>query len=386
MRQARDRAERNRRELSRAARSNSTAEGHTFRSETDAEVCDLLERIRGRPRRRSPKLPELEGHFTIVAIHHDHPDVLAGVRRHTPLAGGHRTATFIASASRTSCARIRRRVQVDNGEVIAVTPKACAFSRSASRSSTAPINELDWDDETAEKGGYETFMVEEIDEQPEAVRETIGDRVRGHELVLESRLDGDGGPQPAADRDRRVRDVLSRGRRRPRIIEEWSASRSSPTSRAMDRLKPGAPEGHPRHRRCRSPGSRHTVNAIKLARERRKNARDHEPDGHADHARGRDGCYTWCGIESASRRRRRSPRGSTARLARAELASRRRCRPRAISTSSSTSSTTLPDKLARSSTTRCRTTGSTNRAAFLRPAVLPLPRPPHRLPVASRVR
>ena len=45
--------------------------------------------------------------------------------------------------------------------------------------------EVDWDDESAEKGGYETFMLKEIYEQPEAVRETIGDRVRARQLVLE---------------------------------------------------------------------------------------------------------------------------------------------------------------------------------------------------------
>ena len=48
------------------------------------------------------------------------------------------------------------------------------------------MKELDWDDEEAEKGGYETFMLKEIYEQPEAVRETIGDRVRGHQLMLEA--------------------------------------------------------------------------------------------------------------------------------------------------------------------------------------------------------
>ncbi len=47
------------------------------------------------------------------------------------------------------------------------------------------MTEVDGDDESAEKSGYETFMLKEIYEQPEAVRETIGDRVRGHQLVLE---------------------------------------------------------------------------------------------------------------------------------------------------------------------------------------------------------
>ena len=46
--------------------------------------------------------------------------------------------------------------------------------------------EVDWDMEAAEKGGYETFMLKEIYEQPEAVAETLGDRVRHGKLVLES--------------------------------------------------------------------------------------------------------------------------------------------------------------------------------------------------------
>ena len=46
--------------------------------------------------------------------------------------------------------------------------------------------EVDWDIEAAEKSGYETFMLKEIYEQPEAVAETLGDRIRHGELVLES--------------------------------------------------------------------------------------------------------------------------------------------------------------------------------------------------------
>src|SRR5256885_424510 len=48
------------------------------------------------------------------------------------------------------------------------------------------LEEIQWDQEVAEKGGFETFMLKEIYEQPEAVAETIGDRVRGHNLVLDA--------------------------------------------------------------------------------------------------------------------------------------------------------------------------------------------------------
>ena len=47
------------------------------------------------------------------------------------------------------------------------------------------VVEVDWDDEAAEKGGFETFMLKEIYEQPEAVRETIGDRARRGRLELD---------------------------------------------------------------------------------------------------------------------------------------------------------------------------------------------------------
>src|SRR6266536_2975610 len=74
-----------------------------------------------------------------------------------------------------------------DGDVIEITPRRVRYMR---HEDGAPVEhgvtEIDWDDEGAEKGGYETFMLKEIYEQPEAIRETIGDRVRGHQLVLDA--------------------------------------------------------------------------------------------------------------------------------------------------------------------------------------------------------
>ena len=66
-------------------------DGHTFTSETDAEVVvHLLEQEYDGDLAQAliRVYPKLEGHFTIVAIHHDHPDLLAGVRHQTPLVVG----------------------------------------------------------------------------------------------------------------------------------------------------------------------------------------------------------------------------------------------------------------------------------------------------------
>ena len=73
----------------------------------------------------------------------------------------------------------------DDGDIVAITPEGATFFRLDGTTVEHDPIELDWDDEGAEKGGYETFMLKEIYEQPEAVAETIGDRVRHGRLELE---------------------------------------------------------------------------------------------------------------------------------------------------------------------------------------------------------
>ena len=173
----------------RELRTNLQDDGHTFSSETDAEVVvHLLEQeYDGDIAQALIRVyPKLEGHFTIVAIHHDQPDVLAGVRRDTPLVVGIGDGeNFLASNVAAFLSETKRAVFPDTGEVVEVRPDGVRFFVDGVEAAHREIEELDWDDEAAEKGGYETFMLKEIYEQPEAVRETIGDRVRGHELVLE---------------------------------------------------------------------------------------------------------------------------------------------------------------------------------------------------------
>jgi glucosamine--fructose-6-phosphate aminotransferase (isomerizing) len=166
------------------------AEGHAFSSETDAEVVvHLLEREYDGDLTAalSRVYPQLEGHFSIVAIHHDHPDLLAGVRRQTPLVAGlGEGENFLASSLSAFLTETRQVVFLDDGEVVEITPAGARFFRDGAETAHAEVKEIDWDEESAEKGGFETFMLKEIYEQPDAVQETIGDRVRGHELVLEA--------------------------------------------------------------------------------------------------------------------------------------------------------------------------------------------------------
>jgi glutamine---fructose-6-phosphate transaminase (isomerizing) len=165
------------------------ADGHAFSSETDAEVVahlierhydgDLVEAVRMAAR-------TLEGHFAFVVIHHDHPDLLVGTRRQCPLVVGVGEGEMFLASSIAAFLRETRRVQlIDDGEVVVVTPDGARFFDASGEVEHKEIEPVDWDDEAAEKGGYETFMLKEIYEQPTAVSETIGDRARRGKLVLE---------------------------------------------------------------------------------------------------------------------------------------------------------------------------------------------------------
>jgi len=164
------------------------AGGHAFSSQTDAEVVahllesvytgDLVEAVRAVYQR-------LDGHFTFVVIHHDQPNRLVGVRCQTPLVVGlGEGENFLASNLAAFLAETRRVQYPDHGDIVEITPEGVKVVRAEDGS---PVEletiEIDWDEEVAERDGYETFMLKEIYEQPEGFRETIGDRIRHGVLV-----------------------------------------------------------------------------------------------------------------------------------------------------------------------------------------------------------
>ncbi len=165
------------------------ADGHTFSSETDAEtVAHLIERHYTGDLFEAARLAlgEMEGHFSFVVIHAEHPDELVGVRLQTPLVVGLGDGeNFLASNAAAFLKETRRVMFPDDREVISVRPEGVRFMAADGTPVEHDELELDWDDEDAEKGGYETFMLKEIFEQPEAVAETIGDRLRHGKLELE---------------------------------------------------------------------------------------------------------------------------------------------------------------------------------------------------------
>jgi len=163
------------------------AEGHSFSSETDAEiVAHLIERHDDGDLAAAVRaaFAELRGHYAFVAMHADHPDVLVGARRECPLMVGLGDGeAFFASAIPAFLAETRNVVLVEDDEIVTVSAAGIEITDAVGNAVEREHEVVTWDEDAAEKGGYPTFTMKEIHEQPDAVAETIADRLPGDEGV-----------------------------------------------------------------------------------------------------------------------------------------------------------------------------------------------------------
>jgi glucosamine--fructose-6-phosphate aminotransferase (isomerizing) len=93
---------------------------------------------------------------------------------------------FLASMAAAFICETRSIQLIEDGEIVSITPEGSRFVSVEDGELEREVVEVDWDLDAAEKSGYETFMLKEIYDQPVAVGETLGDRVRHGTLVLES--------------------------------------------------------------------------------------------------------------------------------------------------------------------------------------------------------
>jgi glucosamine--fructose-6-phosphate aminotransferase (isomerizing) len=157
------------------------AEGHLFSSETDAEiVAHLIERHYDGDLRAAVRaaFADMRGHYAFVAMHAGHPDELVAARQECPLIVGlGEDETFLASAISAFMAQTRTVQFVKNGELVAITPDGAEITLMDGTPVEREIDQVTWTEGDAERGGYPTFMMKEIHEQPDAVAETITDRL-----------------------------------------------------------------------------------------------------------------------------------------------------------------------------------------------------------------
>jgi glutamine---fructose-6-phosphate transaminase (isomerizing) len=161
--------------------------GAVFTSETDAEVIahlvasfyrgDLVAAVRQAYNR-------LRGHYAFVAMSADEPGVLVGARKECPLIVGRGDGEqFIASAIPAFLHETRRVQYMGDDELVVLRPAGVEFQSADGQPLEREIVEIDWDAEMAEKQGYETFMLKEINEQADAVAETLGERAAHRDRI-----------------------------------------------------------------------------------------------------------------------------------------------------------------------------------------------------------
>ncbi len=166
--------------------------GHTFSSETDTEVLAHLigEFYRGDLEEAvAAALRDVDGAYGIAVISEDQPDVLVAARNGSPLLVGVGTDEwFVASDASAILEHTRSVVYLDDGEMVVLTRNGYRVRNLSVRNIEKPVNQIEWDLATIERGGFDHFMLKEIFEQPESLRNTM----RGHLLEEEgtSRLKG----------------------------------------------------------------------------------------------------------------------------------------------------------------------------------------------------
>jgi glucosamine--fructose-6-phosphate aminotransferase (isomerizing) len=157
-------------------------EGHRFRSETDTEViAHLIERHRanGLPEAVLRAARELRGAYALVCVAGDTPDMLVAVRRgSSPLIIGLGDGeVFLASDIPAILGETREILVLEEGEQALLTPDKVSLCTLNGAPVGRTVTTIPWEREAAEKGGYPHFMLKEIFEQPEAVRNTMRERV-----------------------------------------------------------------------------------------------------------------------------------------------------------------------------------------------------------------
>lgn len=166
------------------------ARGHQFKSETDSEVLahlieeaysgDLYEAVR-------TALSQVRGAYGIVVTHVDHREIVAA-RTVSPLVMGvGEGEMFLASDVPALLPYTRKMVFLHDGDMVVLHDDGFRVTDLAGNTVQRSIDHIDWDAESAEKGGYDTYMLKEIYEQPTALTNTLIGRL--HDETGEVNLD-----------------------------------------------------------------------------------------------------------------------------------------------------------------------------------------------------
>jgi glucosamine--fructose-6-phosphate aminotransferase (isomerizing) len=159
--------------------------GHTFASETDSEViAHLIEMHYQGDLEKAvlTALAEVEGAYALAIIHKNHPDRMVCARKESPLILGlGKDQNFIASDVTAILNYTRDVIYLDNMQAATVRRDGVSLFDLQGRPVEKKVTHVDWNPVAAEKGGFSHFMLKEIFEQPQVIRNTIGGRTSEEE-------------------------------------------------------------------------------------------------------------------------------------------------------------------------------------------------------------
>jgi glucosamine--fructose-6-phosphate aminotransferase (isomerizing) len=156
--------------------------GHRFRSDTDTEVLAHLieENLKGGDLSYAVRkaLKMVQGTYAMAVIYEREPHKIVAARHGSPLIIGQgEDENFIASDIPAILKHTSKIIYLDNGEVAEITADNVNFFNLAGKALNKDVTFISWDPQSAERGGYSHFMLKEIHEQPNAIRNTIEGRV-----------------------------------------------------------------------------------------------------------------------------------------------------------------------------------------------------------------
>jgi glucosamine--fructose-6-phosphate aminotransferase (isomerizing) len=150
--------------------------GVRLSSDTDTElIAQLLGREQGPLDQRVLRvLPRLRGQFAVVALHLREPGLVVAFRQGPPLVVGLGDGENLVASDVTALLhRTRRVLFLTNGDVALVRPSGVEVVDAGGARVERPVETLDWDAARVEKGGFRHYMLKEIFEQPDAIRNTV---------------------------------------------------------------------------------------------------------------------------------------------------------------------------------------------------------------------
>ena len=161
--------------------------GHTFQSDTDTEVvAHMIEGMTDQSLEEAVRevMRRAEGALALAIVRDDEPDLIVGARRGSPLVVGLGDGeNFLASDIPAFLEYTRTMAVLEDDRVVAIRPDGVTITDLEGTEIELVTREVEWDLESAEKGGYPDFMLKEIFEQPKAIRDTLRGRLDSDGLV-----------------------------------------------------------------------------------------------------------------------------------------------------------------------------------------------------------